>query len=98
MTTTPRVWLTCASGVDLTPRALDKLQRCVRRHLIDFPDICEGVIVLGGIEHFFTYMKLEGGEIEMFLMLRDNAEAMLNEHGQTTHEEWSPLSGSEHRH
>jgi hypothetical protein len=61
------------------------------------PDICEGVIMLDRIEHFFT-CKVDGDFIVMNLLPGDKAEEILNKGDLSTIEPWSPWPGSEHKH
>jgi hypothetical protein len=79
-----------SSSVDLTRPDLQKeIQQHILDCLRDFPDICEGSIVLDGVEHFFTYMtRIEGSDqiVEVNILLRDVAEKVLNEGGLSTHE------------
>jgi hypothetical protein len=50
------------------------------------------VRVLMGVECFFTY-KVETDRIVVHVSPRDQMEALLNEHGLSTHEPWSPMPG-----
>jgi hypothetical protein len=84
-------------GNNLSSRATDKVRRMVRRCLVKFPDICEGVIMLDRVEHFFT-CKVDGDFIVMNLLPRDKAEEILNKGGVSTIEPWSAWPGSEPKH
>ena len=74
------------SSVDVTqPRIAEKIRRRVLSCLKKFPDVGEGVIVLDEVEHFFTYVRADDEVIEVSLLRRDDAEAVLNKHNLTTY-------------
>ena len=86
------------SSIDLgQPHMRAHIQAHVIECLKEFPAAGEGVINLDDIVHFFTY-EVHGDTIEMYIQPRDAAEVLLNEHGLSTHEAWSPLPGSERKH
>jgi hypothetical protein len=87
-----RKWVNINSTVPLDPPTVDKLATEVRELTKEFPEYCEGVRVLMGIECFFTY-KVESDRIVVTVGPRDEAEALLNKHGLSTHEPWSSLPG-----
>jgi hypothetical protein len=76
------------------PAVTIKLRKQLRKHLRkcleEFPDIYSNVIMLGGVEHFFTY-EVKGDTVEAYVTPRDFAEATFNEAGL----QWSPLSQRE---
>jgi len=88
-------------GVAHTPKRNRRVRAEVEAHIVEclkeFPDVCEGVLMLNGFEHFFTYVVREDC-IKATLLPRDFAEDMLNKVGLSTHEPWSPLPGSEVKH
>jgi hypothetical protein len=80
------------SAISLDPLTVDKFATEVREMTKDFPDICEGVRVLMGVECFFT-CRVESDRIVVNVAPRDQAEALLNKLGLSTHEPWSPWPG-----
>jgi hypothetical protein len=85
-----QVFLSPESPVEPTPEVFLHLHSKFREHVKEFPDVCEGSIWLDGIEHFFTY-AVKNGIAEMFVMVRADAERLLNERGLSTHEPFNPL-------
>jgi len=79
------------------PKFRAKLEARLRRCLPEFPDYCEGSLHFRGVEYFFTYV-VKDDVVDVVVMPRDKAEAVLNELGLSTHEEFNPLPGSEHKH
>jgi hypothetical protein len=80
------------SAIALDPPTVDRLATEVWELTKEFPDYCEGVRVLMGVECFFTY-KVETDRIVVHVSPRDQMEALLNEHELSTHEPWSPMPG-----
>src|SRR5262249_34097573 len=78
-------------------RVRAKVEAHIRECLKEFPVICEGVLMLNGFEHWFTYMVRKDC-VEVQLAPRDLAEDALNTIGLSTHEPGSPLPGSEVKH
>ena len=94
----PRISLDAFTNIDLgDPHIQKKLMGRIRGCLMEFPDFAEGVIELGGVVHWFVY-KVTDDVAHVSLLPRDCAEEILNDQGLSTHEEWSPLPGSEHKH
>jgi hypothetical protein len=84
-----------ASFVELTPKRQAKVRKRVLSALKEFPDVCEGSIWLGGVEHYFTY-KVRGELVTMHLLPRTDAEEILNQLvGLSTHEPFNPLPEAE---
>jgi hypothetical protein len=87
-----------ASNVDIAqPRRLERLRKLLRKSIDKFPDVCEGVITFGGVEHFFI-CAVQGNVAKVCVVPRDVAEVILNDKGLSTHEPWSPLPGSDVKH
>jgi hypothetical protein len=85
-----------------TPEKLDQgalslIERTIRECLKEFPDFCEGSIMLNGIDHFFTY-KVLGSVVNVNVVERSLAERLLNEHKLSTHEPFNPLPDAERPH
>jgi hypothetical protein len=76
--------------VEFTPKRHAKVRKRLLSLLKKFPDVCEGSIWLGGVEHYFTY-EVHGELVEMNLLPRTHAEKVLNQHGLSTHEPFNPL-------
>ena len=79
--------------VDLTrPDLQEKIRSRIHDCLEDYPDFAEGIIFLDDVEHFFTYRVHEREQFaEVIVLPRGWAEEVLNEHGLSTDEPWSPL-------
>ena len=60
-------------------------------------DACDGRIRLADNDYWFSYSVHDPDTIEMNIVPRDYAEAVLNEHGLSTHEQFNPLPGSKHK-
>jgi hypothetical protein len=73
-----------------------KLRARIRRCLKEFPDKCEGSIMLDGVEYWFVYV-VEDGVAGVKMAPRYLAEAILSEQGLTTHEPFNPLSELERK-
>jgi hypothetical protein len=57
----------------LNPRVLTQIERRIRECLKQFPDVCEGKIMLNGVDHFFTY-KVRRNLVEVNILERELAE------------------------
>jgi hypothetical protein len=80
------------STIPLDQSTVDSFSTEIRELTKEYPDYCEGVRILAGIECYFTY-RVEPDRIVVTVVPRDQAEAILNEIGLSTHEPWSPLPG-----
>jgi hypothetical protein len=89
-------WIEINSVIPLDAPTINEFADQVREWTKEFPDICEGVQILMGIECFFTY-KVESDRVVVNVIPRDQIEPMLNEIGLSTHEPWSPLPGRSDR-
>lgn len=91
---TSKISVRFSSDINLAkPKHLRYLQRYLTEvGLPANPEMAEGVIDFEGVQHFFTYM-VEDGMVDMTIAPREDAEALLNEQGLSTHEPWSPWPG-----
>lgn len=87
-----RQWVQINSAIALDPLTVDSFSTEVRKLTKEYPEVCEGVRVFMGVECWFVY-RVESDRIVVTIAPRDQAEAILNKQGLSTHEPWSPLPG-----
>ena len=89
-----RLQLRCHSDIDLShPGMQVEIRSHIARCLRDYPQSCEGVITLAGVEHCFAY-TVHDDLVDTVIGPPDYIEQVLNKRRQNT-DERSPLPRKE---
>ena len=84
------------SDIDLSQPAMQvEIRNHIARCLRDYPDGCEGVITLDGVEHCFMYV-VHDDVVDTVIGPPDYIEQVLKERRQSTHDAASPPPRKEH--
>jgi hypothetical protein len=81
-----RLQLRYRSDIDLSQPAMQvEIRNHIARCLRDYPNGCEGVITLAGVEHCFTYV-VQDDVVDTVIGPPDYIEQVLNERRKNTQE------------
>jgi hypothetical protein len=91
-----RLQLHCHNDIDLSQPGMQvEIRSHIARCLRDYPNSCEGVITLGGVEHCFMYV-VQNDLVDTVIGPPDYIEHVFNEGRQVMQEGQSPRPHEDH--